>query len=134
MILFPLLEILLLAVLYPHPGHSLAIRQAVTSLLILIFITAMVIYLSRKSAHLLVGWLWYLGTLIPVIGLVQVGSQAMADRYTYLPLTGIFIMAAWEAARLSSKRRYRKIVLGISAGLAGQGTKEGWHVRKKIFC
>ena len=106
-----------LAVLYPHPGHSLVMRQAVTSLLVLIFITAVVIYLSRRSAYLLVGWLWYLGTLVPVIGLVQVGSQAMADRYTYLPLTGIFIMAAWTVARLSAKWRYRKIVLGISAGL-----------------
>ncbi len=74
------------------------------------------IVVSRRH-YLTVGWLWYLGTLVPVIGLVQVGSQAMADRYTYLPSIGIFIMVAWGAAGLGAKWHFRKMWLGISAGL-----------------
>jgi tetratricopeptide (TPR) repeat protein len=62
-----------------------------------------------------VGWLWYLGTLVPVIGLVQVGNQAMADRYTYLPSIGVFIMVAWGAAEILHKVPYRKVVLTASA-------------------
>ena len=54
------------------------------------------------------GWLWFAGTLVPVIGIVQVGSQAMADRYTYIPLIGLFIMAAWGIPELLKKWRYRK--------------------------
>jgi tetratricopeptide (TPR) repeat protein len=67
--------------------------------------------------YLLVGWLWYVITLVPVIGLVQVGGQAMADRYTYLPSVGIFIMVAWGVSELVAKWRLRKIVLGILAGI-----------------
>jgi tetratricopeptide (TPR) repeat protein len=74
------------------------------------------IIVSRRR-YLTVGWLWYLGTLVPVIGLVQVGSQAMADRYTYLPSIGIFIMVAWGTAELGAKWRFQRMWLGISAGL-----------------
>ncbi len=59
--------------------------------------------MARRRRYLVVGWLWYLGTLVPVIGLVQVGAQAMADRYTYLPSIGIFIMVAWGAGELLAK-------------------------------
>ena len=97
-----------LAVLYPHPQKSLLSWRPMVCLLILALITAAVIYLARRRRYLLVGWLWYLGTLIPVIGLVQVGVQAMADRYTYLPSIGIFIMAAWGAAELAGPQRYRQ--------------------------
>ncbi|MHC4158530.1 MAG: tetratricopeptide repeat protein [Planctomycetota bacterium] len=75
------------------------------------------IYSVRHRRYLLVGWLWYLGTLIPVIGLVQVGSQALADRYTYLPSIGIFIIIAYSAAELKGKLFLRKIVLPVSAAL-----------------
>jgi len=80
-------------------------------------VSAVIIYMARRGRYLLVGWLWYLGTLVPVIGLVQVGSQAMADRYTYLPSVGIFIMVAWGVSELVAKWRLRKIVLGILAGI-----------------
>jgi tetratricopeptide (TPR) repeat protein len=89
--------------------------QAVISALLLSAISICVVRLAQKHKYLLVGWLWYLGTLVPVIGLVQVGSQAMANRYTYLPSIGIFIMVGWGAAELLAKWRYRKIVLGITA-------------------
>jgi len=104
-----------LAVLYPHPGDSLALWQAIASFVVLVAITLTVIYLSRHRRYLAIGWLWYVGTLVPVIGLVQVGTQAMADRYTYLPLTGLFIMIAWGVSELTSKWRYRKIALSIPA-------------------
>ncbi|MCK4753373.1 MAG: tetratricopeptide repeat protein, partial [Planctomycetes bacterium] len=106
-----------LAVLYPHPENTLPMWQLIVSLVILVAISAAVIYTSRKRKYLAVGWFWYLGTLVPVIGLVQVGPQAMADRYTYIPLIGIFIMIAWGAAELFAKWRYRKIILGTIATL-----------------
>jgi Tfp pilus assembly protein PilF len=86
-----------LAPLYPHPGDSLASWQGALSLLVLLAITSIVLAFRAKR-YLLVGWLWFLGTLVPVIGLVQVGDQAMADRYAYVPLVGIFVMIAWGFA------------------------------------
>jgi protein O-mannosyl-transferase len=89
-----------LAPLYPHPGDSLAAWQVVVPVLLLIAISAVAIKL-REKRYLLVGWLWFLGTLVPVIGLVQVGDAAMADRYAYIPLIGIFVMIAFGADDLA---------------------------------
>ena len=86
-----------LAVLYPHPRNDLPSWKPVICLVILIAVS-IVIYLARRRRYLVVGWLWYLGILVPVLGLVQVGGQAMADRYTYLPLIGIYIIFAWGCA------------------------------------
>jgi tetratricopeptide (TPR) repeat protein len=69
----------------------------------------------RRRRYLLTGWLWYLGTLVPVIGLVQVGDQALADRYSYIPLTGLFIIIAWGVSDLIAKWRFRKPALAASA-------------------
>jgi protein O-mannosyl-transferase len=85
-----------LAALYPHPGDSLPAWQIFVSAGVLIAITILVFRL-RTRKYLLVGWLWFLGTLVPVIGLVQVGEAAMADRYAYVPLMGIFMMVAFGA-------------------------------------
>lgn len=106
-----------LAVLYPHPSDSLPTWQPVFSLMILAGISAGIIYMARRRGYLVVGWLWYIGTLVPVIGLVQVGAQAMADRYTYLPLVGIFIMVAWGAAEFGTKWRYRSMGFGVAGGV-----------------
>ncbi len=89
-----------LAPLYPHPGNSVAIWPIVIAILVLVMISALV-YRFRTESYLAVGWLWFLGTLVPVIGLVQVGDAAMADRYAYIPLIGIFAMVAWGAADLA---------------------------------
>lgn len=105
-----------LAVLYPYQGDSLSLWQPIVCFLMLVVISAGVIYSARR--YLIVGWFWYIGTLIPVIGLVQIGNQMMADRYTYLPSIGIFIMVVCGAAELLSKWRYREIALGICAGIA----------------
>lgn len=102
-----------LAPLYPHLGHSLPIWQPIVSFVALVGVSAVIIYIARRRRYLAVGWLWYLGTLVPVIGLIQVGVQAMADRYTYLPSIGVFIMVAWGAAELTTKWPYRKTGLGI---------------------
>jgi Flp pilus assembly protein TadD len=107
-----------LSVLYPHPSLTLPRWQPVVSLLILAAITAAVLYAARKHRYLAVGWLWYVGTLVPVIGLIQVGAQAMADRYTYLPSIGIFIMAAFGAGEVLSKWRYSKKAVAITAAAA----------------
>ena len=86
-----------LAPMYPHPGNSLAKWEVLAALLFLLVVTALVIA-ARRHRYLPVGWLWFLGTLIPMIGLVQVGRQAMADRYAYLPFIGLFIMICWGVA------------------------------------
>ena len=83
-----------LAPLYPHSGDSLAAWQVLVAAAVLIAISAMV-WRLRAHRYLVVGWLWFLGTLVPVIGLVQVGEAAMADRYAYIPLIGIFVMIAF---------------------------------------
>ena len=82
---------------------------------VLVLISATVWLARRRSPHLIVGWLWYLGTLVPVIGLVQVGDQAMADRYTYFPLIGIFIAAAFLADDCARRFVFLKIPISIAA-------------------
>ena len=92
--------------LYPHPALALPAWQWILSALVLISITALVVAF-RSKRYLPVGWFWFLGTLVPVIGLVQVGQGAMADRYAYLPLIGIFIMLAFGLADLLDARAVR---------------------------
>jgi len=104
-----------LAIFYPHPGQSLPIWQAVAAGLLLLLISTVVMRAGRRYPYLPVGWLWYVGTLVPVIGLVQVGAQAMADRYTYVPLIGLFIMVAWGVPDLVGSWRYAKPALTVAA-------------------
>ncbi len=99
-----------LAVFYPHPG-SWPLWQVLGSVVLLLAITALVIRGAKKRPYAAVGWLWYVGTLVPVTGLVQVGSHAMADRYTYIPLVGLFIIVAWGVPELLKKWPYRKEAL-----------------------
>ncbi len=84
-----------LAPFYPHPGPAISYTAASLCAVLLLSATIAVLAALRHKPYLAVGWLWYLGTLLPVIGIIQVGAQAMADRYTYVPLTGIFILIAW---------------------------------------
>jgi protein O-mannosyl-transferase len=84
----------------------------------LLLITILVLRTVRTRPHLAVGWFWYLVTLLPVIGLVQIGTHARADRYTYLPLIGVFIALVWGAAELLVRWRWPKWAMGASAGLA----------------
>jgi tetratricopeptide (TPR) repeat protein len=104
-----------LAVFYPHPFDKLPMWQVAASALLLLAVSIAVFWVARRRKYLAVGWLWFLGTLVPVIGLVQVGAQAMADRYAYLPFIGLFIMIAWGFQDLSANRRYRKMALAALA-------------------
>ncbi len=99
-----------LAVFYPHPGLR-PLWQVLGAVLFLGAVTFAVIRTAKRFPYLAMGWLWFAGTLVPVIGIVQVGDQAMADRYTYIPLIGLFVMAAWGIPELLKKWRYRKEAL-----------------------
>ena len=92
-----------LAVLYPHAGDSLPGWQVGLGIVVLLGISALALR-YRSQRYLTTGWLWFLGTLVPVIGLVQVGYQSMADRYTYIPLIGVFVMLVWGVAELADYR------------------------------
>lgn len=105
-----------LAAFYPHPGAP-PVWKFSAALVVLAAVSLAVLVAARRHPYGIVGWLWYLGTLVPVIGLVQVGNQSMADRYTYLPLVGVFIVIAWAGAELASSRPYAKTLLA-SAGVA----------------
>jgi protein O-mannosyl-transferase len=106
-----------LAVFYPHRVNRMPAAEAALCAAILLVITIMTVYLGRRRKYMLIGWLWYLGTLVPVIGIVQVGAQAMADRYTYIPLIGVFVIIAFGAAQLLQRISSRKIILGVLAGV-----------------
>ncbi|HEY3852809.1 MAG TPA: tetratricopeptide repeat protein [Verrucomicrobiae bacterium] len=106
-----------LSVLYPHPGYWPFWQVAGASLL-LIAITAFVIFRGRAQPYLIVGWLWFLGMLLPAIGLVQVGIQSMADRYSYLPMVGITIMVVWGVSDALASLPNSRPVLGTLGGVA----------------
>jgi tetratricopeptide (TPR) repeat protein len=103
-----------LAVFYPfNTAASFPFRQIAIYALLLLGISFFVIRLGRNQRYLPVGWFWFVGVLIPVIGIVQVGAQAMADRYTYIPYIGLFLMLAWGVPQLIPNWPYRKVVLGM---------------------
>jgi tetratricopeptide (TPR) repeat protein len=118
-----------LAVLYPHPGDGLSTTRVIICGLLLVLISIYFICMARRYRFFAVGWLWYLGTLVPVIGLVQVGTQAMADRYTYMTLTGLFIIIAWSAKEFVPKQRYRILALLAAAALIASGVTAARQLR-----
>jgi tetratricopeptide (TPR) repeat protein len=105
-----------LAVFYPYNRTPTLLWYGLGAGLLLAAVSFLVIYESRRRPFLAVGWFWYLGTLIPVIGLVQVGDQAYADRYTYIPLIGLFIMLAWGVPKLLAGRRFGSVVMRFAGG------------------
>jgi protein O-mannosyl-transferase len=104
-----------LAALYPYP-HTLPAWEVAASALFLLAVTCAVLS-YREHRYLVVGWLWYLGTMVPMIGLVQVGNQAMADRYAYLPMIGLFVMVVWAAADWAGAR-HASMKLPAGGGIA----------------
>jgi len=104
-----------LAPMYPHPANLLRAWQVYVALLLLLAITVFVFDQRKRRGYLIVGWLWFLGTLVPMIGLVQVGRQAMADRYAYLPLIGIFIMVCWGVADWAEENRVPAMLLPVAS-------------------
>jgi tetratricopeptide (TPR) repeat protein len=124
-----------LSILYPHPympgGTPLTALAVSGALLVLAAITA-VVWWQRRRRYLLLGWFWFLGTLVPVIGLVQIGVHAYADRFTYVPLIGIFVALVWLAVDLAGQRRVRAltaagvVAVGILAVVAHARVGD-WH-------
>ena len=104
-----------LAVLYPFAPGAIGVSEVVLSLVVLAGISTGVFVLRHRRPYLLTGWLWYLGMLVPVIGIIQVGLQARADRYTYLPQIGLYVLLTWAAADLCAGWRHRRVVLGGGA-------------------
>jgi Flp pilus assembly protein TadD len=121
-----------LAVLYPHPGTGLSPWWGAGAGLVLLGLTLLLLRGARSRPWLAVGWLWFIGTLVPVIGLVQVGVQARADRYTYVPLIGLFILVAWGAADLVGRRTRARTALVVVA-IAALGAL-GVSARAQLGC
>jgi tetratricopeptide (TPR) repeat protein len=107
-----------LTILYPHPANHLPVWKALLSLLLLAAISAGAFAWRRSRPYLLVGWLWYLGMLVPMIGLIQIGWQAHADRYTYLPQIGLYIAITWLVANFCAARRWLRVMAGTAAAIA----------------
>lgn len=105
-----------LSPLYPHPLDLLHMWQVIASLIFLIAVTLVVVQ-QRRRGYLVTGWFWFLGSLVPMIGLVQVGEQAMADRYAYLPFVGLFILTVWGLAELAHAWRISSAWLAAIAVL-----------------
>jgi protein O-mannosyl-transferase len=104
-----------LAVFYPHPNDTLALWEVILAVLLLLAITAAAIVFRRQRPYLLTGWFWYLVMLIPVIGIVQVGEQGRADRYTYLPHIGLFVAVVWFAVDMVTVGRSKRRVAVTTA-------------------
>jgi Flp pilus assembly protein TadD len=105
-----------LAPMYPHPGDSLLAWQISLAALFVIGISVLVLRF-REKRYLVVGWFWFLGALVPMIGLVQVGQQATADRYMYLPMIGLLLMVCWGLADWAAERRTRVIGLSFAGAI-----------------
>ena len=104
-----------LAVFYPHPENRLPVLEISLAFIVLVGITAAAFVFRKKAPYFMTGWLWYLGMLVPVIGLVQVGWQGHADRYTYLPQIGLYIAVTWGVTDLTHSWRFQRMALGVAA-------------------
>lgn len=126
-----------LAVFYPHPEGHLSPGAVLRALLLLGGVTFAVLRSARTQRYWATGWFWYLGTMIPVIGLVQLGGHAMADRYTYVPHIGLSICLAWGAAELTKRKRVAPTVWGglavaVLLGLTATTRLQTYHWRDSI--
>ncbi len=128
-----------LAAYYPHP-ITRPLWQVAGAAVLLAAITLLCLRQARRRPYLIVGWLWYLGTLVPVIELVQAGTFSHADRYTYIPLVGVFIMVAWGAADLAAAWSVPRRAAALASGFAltvlaaTAGVQAGyWHDSETLF-
>ena len=106
-----------LAVFYPHPRGTISPLLAVTAAVALGAITGFAVILRKRAPYFAVGWLWYLGMLVPVLGILQVGIQAHADRYTYLPQIGLYLLLTWGAADVLQRVNYRRVLLASAVAV-----------------
>src|SRR5438093_2173064 len=122
-----------LAVLYPYPEGNLKVPQVVLALLLLLIISTVFFLWRRRYPFLLTGWLWYLGMLVPMIGIVQVGSQVRADRYTYLPQIGLYLLVAWGAMELFHRWHRSREALTVAALLAVAALTAGSYFQSSYW-
>ena len=129
-----------LSVFYPHPGSTLPLWQVLLSVLVLGALTFFIVKGTPRFRYLIVGWLWFLGTLVPVIGLVQAGNQAMADRYAYIPLIGIFVLLVWGTSDLTHSLKWGRSRVAGAMGIAlaallfcTSTQLSYWHDAGKLF-
>ena len=129
-----------LAVFYPHPGAEIPADAVGRALFALLAASLLALALARRRPWLLVGWLWFLGMLVPMLGLVQVGMQSRADRYAYLPVIGLQIAVAWEAWAWLGGRRAGRAVAAVVAGavlvalsVATRGQLATWRDTTTLF-
>ncbi|PYV53463.1 MAG: hypothetical protein DMG98_20945 [Acidobacteria bacterium] len=106
-----------LALVYPHPEYRLSFWEVAAAVAFLAGVTTVVLTFGKTHRYLITGWFWYVGMLVPVIGVMQVGPQARADRYTYLPQIGLYLIATWTIADLSVAWRYRRQILVVAAAI-----------------
>jgi protein O-mannosyl-transferase len=99
-----------LAVLYPMPPHW-ELWKVIGTTLVLLAMTSLFVALARRAPYLIMGWLWYLGTLVPTVGLISVGLQSIADRYTYIPFIGLFVMIAWSAPKFPGRQTIAVVII-----------------------
>jgi tetratricopeptide (TPR) repeat protein len=125
-----------LAVFYPHPNDTLTAWELIFAVAALIGITTAAIIWRRERPYLLVGWFWYLVMLVPVIGIVQVGEQGHADRYTYLPSVGLFLAAVWFVAEMAGVRRSRLRLVVVTATTTVLLALLGWtaFIQTSYWC
>src|SRR5712691_5943015 len=110
-----------LALVYPHPEYRLSFWEVAAAIAFLTGVTTVVLTFGKTHRYLVTGWFWYIGMLVPVIGIMQVGPQARADRYTYLPQIGLYLIATWTIADLSVAWRYRRQILVVAAAIVIAG-------------
>jgi Flp pilus assembly protein TadD len=128
-----------LAVFYPHPGHW-PVAQVAFAAILVVGLCLGALWFGRCVPFAAMGWFWFFGMLVPTIGFVQVSNQSMADRYTYLPLIGVFIIISWGAAEVLALWRLPKAVIGIMAGLVvaacavrTEGQLRHWQDGERLF-
>jgi tetratricopeptide (TPR) repeat protein len=117
-----------LSIFYPYPYHWPA-GLAIGAALLLAMWSVLFLWRARQNPYLLVGWFWFLGTLIPTIGLVQVGSQSMADRYMYIPSIGLFILVAWGLNDFLNWRPHWRRITAFAGGVALAGCLVGTEIQ-----
>jgi protein O-mannosyl-transferase len=120
-----------LAVLYPMPAHW-EMWKVIASTLLLLVLTGVFIGLAKRAPYFIVGWLWYLGTLVPTIGLISVGLQSIADRYTYIPFIGLFIMIAWGVPRIPGRQIVAMMLLTACAVVSWRQVQH-WRNTETLF-
>jgi protein O-mannosyl-transferase len=120
-----------LTVLYPMPAHW-ELWKVIASTVLLLVLTAVFTSFWRRAPHLIVGWFWYLGTLVPTIGLISVGLQSIADRYTYIPFIGLFMMIAWSVPKFRGLQGLTMLILAACAVVSWEQVKV-WRNTETLF-